>query len=104
MGWVEVADLPQDRAVHADDADPTSPLLDRRTTLKDATSMLLDQEVNSGIVLDRHGKTLGILTLTAVMDWMQDDRSREVPDDIADAVAEAVTLPEEEHATLGVPE
>ena len=32
----------------------------------------------------------GLLTLRAIMDWMQDDRSLDVPDDIAEAVAEAV--------------
>ena len=56
-------------------------------TLKDATSLLLDEEVRSGIVVDRAGRVLGLLTLDAVMEWMRDDRSREVPADIADAVA-----------------
>ena len=75
-----------------------SPLLDRRDTLKDATSRLLDEEVGNGVVVDRAGRVLGLLTLSAVMDWMQDDRSREVPDDIAEAVAEAVVVEADEHA------
>ena len=33
---------------------PMSPLLDRRTTLKDALSMLLDADVQAGIVVDRN--------------------------------------------------
>lgn len=74
------------------DADPNSPLLDRRDTLKDATSRLLDEEVGSGVVVDRSGVVLGLLTLDAVMRWMQDDQSLEVPADIAEAVAEAVTV------------
>jgi len=90
IGWVELADLQDDGAVQADDADPTSPLLDRRTTLKDATSRLLDEEVRNGVVVDRDGRVEGLLTLRAIMDWMQDDRSLDVPDDIAEAVAEAV--------------
>ena len=90
IGWVELADLPADGRVRAADADPMSPLLDRRTTLKDATSRLLDEEVRNGVVVDRDGRVLGLLTLRAVMDWMQDDRSRDVPEDIAGAVAEAV--------------
>jgi len=89
IGWVELADLPPDGRVRAADADPMSPLLDRRTTLKDATSRLLDEEVRNGVVVDRDGRVEGLLTLRAVMDWMQDDRSRDVPEDIADAVAEA---------------
>jgi osmoprotectant transport system ATP-binding protein len=88
VGWIEVADLRTAGTISADDADPMSPLLDRRTTLKDATSRLLDEEVRNGVVVDRKGAVLGLLTLRAVMDWMQDDRSRDVPSDIADAVSE----------------
>ena len=65
-----------DGRIDAELADPMSPLLDRRTTLKDATSLLLDQEVRSGVVVDEDGGVKGLLTLGAVMDWMQDDRSR----------------------------
>ncbi len=97
IGWVEVADLPASGVVDGDAADPMSPILDRRDTLKDATSRLLDEEVGNGIVVDRSGRVLGLLTLAAVMEWMRDDRSREVPADIAEAVAEAVVLEAGEH-------
>ena len=96
LGWVEPADLAADGRLRETDADPMSPLLDRRTTLKDATSRLLDEEVRSGVVVDRDGQVLGLLTLRAVMDWMQNDRSRDVPADIADAVAEAVVTEDPE--------
>ncbi len=79
LGWVDADDLPPGGHVREADADPTSPLLDRRTTLKDATSLLLDEEVRSGVVVDRAGRVLGLLTLEAVMDWMRDDRSRMSP-------------------------
>jgi len=91
IGWVELADLQHDGAVQEADADPTSPLLDRRTTLKDATSRLLDEEVRNGVVVDRAGRVEGLLTLRAVMDWMQDERSLDVPEDIAEAVSAVVT-------------
>ncbi len=90
LGWVEVDDLPATGQISQDAADPTSPILDRRDTLKDATSRLLDEEVGVGVVVDREGRVLGLLTLAAVMDWMQDDRSREVPEDIAEAVAAVI--------------
>ncbi len=90
LGWLDRADLPLAGRVSEADANPMSPLLDRRDTLKDATSRLLDEEVGNGIVVDRKGRVLGLLTLGAVMQWMQDDRSRQVPADIAEAVAEAV--------------
>ena len=92
VGWVDASDLPADGQVSEADAEATSPILDRRTTLKDATSLLLDQEVRSGIVVDGAGKVLGILTVDVVMEWMRDDRSREVPADIADAVAGATIV------------
>ena len=91
IGWVELADLQRDGAVQEADADPMSPLLDRRTTLKDATSRLLDEEVRNGVVVDRAGRVEGLLTLRAVMDWMQDERSLDVPEDIAEAVSAVVT-------------
>ena len=97
MGWVELAHLPAEGRISAQDADPMSPLLDRRTTLKDATSRLLGEEVRSGVVVDRDGRVQGLLTLRAVIAWLQDDRSREVPDDdIAEAVSEAIVLEETE--------
>ena len=97
LGWLDATDLPASGRISEDLADPMSPLLDRRDTLKDATSRLLDEEVGNGVVVDRAGRVLGLLTLSAVMDWMQDDRSREVPDDIAEAVAEAVVIEPDEH-------
>jgi len=96
IGWVELADLSRDGHVRIEDADPMSPLLDRRATLKDATSRLLDEEVRNGVVVDRDGRVQGLLTLRTVMDWLQDDRSREVPEDIAEAVSEAVVEAEDE--------
>ncbi|MFO7532963.1 MAG: CBS domain-containing protein [Candidatus Limnocylindrales bacterium] len=100
LGWVDVQDLPAEGRIREDMADPMSPLLDRRDTLKDATSRLLDAEVGSGVVVDRAGRVLGLLTLAAVMDWMRDDRSREVPVDIAEAAAEAVVVAAEEHGEV----
>jgi osmoprotectant transport system ATP-binding protein len=90
IGWVELADLDPASRLAEDDADPMSPLLDRRATLKDATSRLLDEEVRNGVVVDRDGRVEGLLTLRAIMDWMQDDRSLDVPEDIAEAVSDAV--------------
>ena len=97
LGWLDAIDLAADGAIGESDAVPMSPLLDRRTTLKDATSLLLDEEVRSGIVVDRAGGVLGLLTLEAVMGFMRDDRSREVPSDIADAVAEVLAHPAGAH-------
>ena len=53
------------------DAAPASPLLDRRTTLKDALSMLLDADVQAGVVTDRTGRLRGIVTADMVADWFR---------------------------------
>ena len=49
-----------------------SPLMNRRTTLKDALSMLLDADVQAGIVVDRSGAVLGLVTADMIADWMRD--------------------------------
>jgi hypothetical protein len=43
--------------------------------------------------VDRAGRVLGLLTLEAVMDFLRDGRSRAVPPDIAEAVAEVLAHP-----------
>jgi CBS domain containing-hemolysin-like protein len=49
-----------------------SPLLDRRTTLKDALSMIIDAEVVAGIVVDRDGGVLGLVTAESIGAAMRD--------------------------------
>jgi CBS domain-containing protein len=44
-----------------------SPLLEPRTTLKDALSMLLGADVQAGIVVDGGGRVQGIVTLDAIV-------------------------------------
>jgi osmoprotectant transport system ATP-binding protein len=45
---------------------PASPLLDRRATLKDALSLLLDADVQAGIVVDRTRRVLGLVTVGSI--------------------------------------
>ena len=55
LGWVDQHQVPADGVLAAELVETTSPLLDRRTTLKDALSILLDRDVQAGVVVDRHG-------------------------------------------------
>jgi Mg2+/Co2+ transporter CorB len=48
-----------------------SPLFNRRATLKDALSLLLDSDVQTGIVVDRHGAMLGIVTADMIAERMR---------------------------------
>lgn len=71
LGWLDQDELPETGLLHADDAQPPAPLLDRRTTLKDALSMLLDADVQAGIVVDERDRALGLLTIDDVVAWLR---------------------------------
>jgi osmoprotectant transport system ATP-binding protein len=79
IGWVPIERIPADGPVEAGLADPSSPAVDRRTTRKDALSMLLDQTAGTAVVVDRDGRMRGVLTIATVIDWMRDARSAEPP-------------------------
>ena len=62
IGWVSQSQVPQAGALTTELATGMSPLLDRRTTLKDALAMLIQAEVQAGIVIDEAGGVLGFIT------------------------------------------
>jgi osmoprotectant transport system ATP-binding protein len=71
IGWVHQDRIPKNGRLDASNAVAMSPLLNRRTTLKDALSMLLDADVQAGIVVDRHGAVMGLLTVDMIADRMR---------------------------------
>jgi osmoprotectant transport system ATP-binding protein len=62
IGWIARRHIPDSGILEESMAAPMSPLLDRRTTLKDALAMLIDAEVQAGIVVDRRGAVRGTIT------------------------------------------
>jgi len=72
VGWVAAADIPADGVLDASRANPVSPLVNRRTTVKDALSMMLDADVQAAVVVDRNGAVQGILTLERVARLMRE--------------------------------
>jgi osmoprotectant transport system ATP-binding protein len=76
VGWLDQQEIPTEGTLKATRALPTSPLLNRRTTLKDALSILLDADVQAGVVVDRNGAVLGIVTAGMIADWFRDDARR----------------------------
>jgi osmoprotectant transport system ATP-binding protein len=70
IGWMSPAALTAG-ALDASAALAMSPLLDRRTTLKDALSMLLDADVQAGIVVDRAGSVEGLVTADMIAERMR---------------------------------
>ncbi len=62
IGWLDQHAIPTSGTLTADDARSMSPLFAPETTLKDALSMLLDNEVQAGIAVDRSGRAIGLVT------------------------------------------
>jgi osmoprotectant transport system ATP-binding protein len=75
LGWIASAALAREGPLTADLAVAASPLLDRRTTLKDALSMLLDADVQAGLVVDRTGALLGMVTADSIAEHMRETRA-----------------------------
>jgi osmoprotectant transport system ATP-binding protein len=72
IGWLAEDLVPTTGKLTESLAVPMSPFLDRRTTLKDALSMLLDADVQAGVVVDRHGALLGIVTVDDIGTFVRD--------------------------------
>ncbi len=75
IGWVH-RDALTSGIVTAEQVESTSPLLDRRTTLKDALSMLLDADVQAGLVTDRTGAVRGMVTVDSITALMREPDAR----------------------------
>ena len=61
IGWIGQRHVPASGTLTEHMAAAMSPLLDARTTLKDALAMLIDAEVQVGIVVDERGAVLGLV-------------------------------------------
>jgi osmoprotectant transport system ATP-binding protein len=72
IGWIDEYEVPTEGRLTEAMGRAMSPLLSRRTTLKDALSMLLDADVQAGIVVDRAGAVLGLVTADMIAEWMRD--------------------------------
>ena len=70
LGWIAAADIPGDGALTDDMAVPMSPLLNRRATLE-TRAALLDSDVQAGIVVDREGRALGVVTVDMIAEVMR---------------------------------
>jgi osmoprotectant transport system ATP-binding protein len=71
LGWVAHGDIPAEGVLTESMANPVSPTVNKRTTLKDALSMMLDADVQTGIVVDRDGAVQGLLTVDAIAEKMR---------------------------------
>jgi glycine betaine/L-proline transport ATP binding subunit len=69
--WVNAAALPPSGVIAAVDGMPATPVFGRRTTLKDALSMLLASDVQAGIVVDDAGAVRGLVTADMIGERMR---------------------------------
>jgi osmoprotectant transport system ATP-binding protein len=72
VGWIADDAIPVEGPLSESMAVSMSPLINRRTTLKDALSMLLDADVQAGIVVDRTGAVLGLVTADMIAERMRE--------------------------------
>jgi len=72
IGWIDEKAIPKSGVIDESEGIAMSPLLDRRSTLKDALSMLLEADVQAGIVVDRRGAVLGLLTVDMIAQRMRE--------------------------------
>ena len=75
VGWVHREHL-DCGPITVEQVESTSPLLDRRTTLKDALSMLLDADVQAGLVVDRAGTLRGMIRVADITALMRETDAR----------------------------
>jgi osmoprotectant transport system ATP-binding protein len=88
LGWVAHGDIPADGQIMERMANPVSPTVNKRTTLKDALSMMLDADVQTGIVVDHHGAVLGLLTVESVAEKMREGEHAPEFDQLSHAESE----------------
>jgi osmoprotectant transport system ATP-binding protein len=72
IGWLTPANIPADGTLTAAMAVPDSPLLTRRTTLKDALSQMLGADVMAGIVVDEKERAIGLVTVEQIAAALRD--------------------------------
>jgi osmoprotectant transport system ATP-binding protein len=103
LGWVAHGDIPAEGVLSESMANPVSPTVNKRTTLKDALSMMLDADVQTGIVVDRNGAVQGLLTMDAIAGKMREgehvaafDHALEPADEIVEPGPIAAEHAEEE--------
>ncbi len=72
IGWIADEAIPTSGTLTDAQANPVSPSVNKRTTLKDALSMMLDADVQAAIVVDRTGAVQGIMTVERVIQMMRE--------------------------------
>ncbi len=65
--------MPTDGKLTADMAESDPTLIERRTTMKDALSLMLGADVMAGVVVDEQQRLLGLVTVEQIAAALRDD-------------------------------
>jgi osmoprotectant transport system ATP-binding protein len=63
LGWVHERRIPAEGRLTAELAEPTKAILTPWMSLRDALSVMLDEQVITGVAVDAAGRALGVLTV-----------------------------------------
>ena len=77
LGWIKLSALEPDQSLSPDRVDASSPFIHYETTLRDALSLLLLSDVQTGVVVDDRGRYIGVLTFDEVALAFRTDREPE---------------------------
>ncbi|MGZ8562214.1 MAG: ABC transporter ATP-binding protein [Candidatus Limnocylindria bacterium] len=91
LGWIDRHDLQGSGPIDAEAATPGAPTVEPESTLRDALSTMLGSSVQLGVVVDGHGRVLGLVSVDAIGDRLRapvrgaDGELQEVGADVAAA-------------------
>jgi osmoprotectant transport system ATP-binding protein len=94
IAWIARSAVVPGSPLAAAPSTPAQPLLDRRATLKDALSVLLDADVQAGIVVDRERRVLGLVTVADITALLRDSTLLAPGGGAAEPVASVLGAPE----------
>ena len=77
LGWIKVSALEPDHSFSQESVDASSPFIHHETTLRDALSLLLLSDVQTGVVVDDRGRYVGVLTFDEVALAFRTEREHE---------------------------
>jgi osmoprotectant transport system ATP-binding protein len=79
LGWIAANDLAGEGTLDAAMATPGSTLLQPESTLRDALSAMLVSSVQLGVVVDEHDAVLGVISVAAISQTLQDGAGSSPP-------------------------
>jgi osmoprotectant transport system ATP-binding protein len=71
LGWIDQHDLQGSGPIDPEAATPGAPTVEPESTLRDALSTMLGSSVQLGVVVDGHGRVVGLVSVDAIGDRLR---------------------------------